>query len=52
MIAAGVRPCTGAIIMLTFCIAQGLYGAGVLTVIVMAIGTALTTAPLPWFRCI
>jgi nickel/cobalt transporter (NicO) family protein len=46
MLAAGIRPCTGAIIMFTFCLAQGLYLVGVLTVLTMALGTALTTAAL------
>jgi nickel/cobalt transporter (NicO) family protein len=44
MIAAGIRPCTGAIILFTFCIAKGLYGTGVLSVLMIAFGTALITS--------
>jgi nickel/cobalt transporter (NicO) family protein len=46
MLAAGFRPCAGAIIILTFCIAQGLYGAGILSVLIMALGTALCTGAI------
>jgi nickel/cobalt transporter (NicO) family protein len=46
MLAAGIRPCTGAIIMLTFCIANALYWQGVATVLIMALGTALCTSAI------
>jgi nickel/cobalt transporter (NicO) family protein len=44
MVAAGIRPCTGSIILFTFCIAKGLYGTGVLSVVMIALGTALITS--------
>ncbi len=43
-IGAGIRPCTGAIILLVFALSKGLFLAGALSVIVMAIGTALGTS--------
>ncbi len=46
VIAAGARPCSGAIILLVFALAQGLFGAGVVGVIAMGLGTALTTSAL------
>jgi nickel/cobalt transporter (NicO) family protein len=42
--AAGLRPCTGAILVLVFSLAQGILFAGVLAVIAMSLGTALTTS--------
>jgi nickel/cobalt transporter (NicO) family protein len=44
--AAGLRPCTGAILVLVFSLAQGILFAGILAVIAMSIGTALTTSLL------
>lgn len=41
---AGIRPCTGAIILLVFALAKGLYLAGIAAVAVMALGTALGTS--------
>ncbi|MET0604933.1 MAG: nickel transporter, partial [Beijerinckiaceae bacterium] len=46
IIAAGARPCSGAIILLVFSLSQGLFAAGVIGVITMALGTALTTSAL------
>jgi ABC-type nickel/cobalt efflux system permease component RcnA len=46
VVAAGSRPCSGAIILLVFALAQGMFFAGVLGVLAMAVGTALTTAAL------
>lgn len=43
-IGAGLRPCTGAIILLVFALTKGLYLAGALAVAVMALGTALGTS--------
>lgn len=43
-IGAGIRPCTGAIILLVFALSQRLYWLGALSVAVMAIGTALGTS--------
>jgi nickel/cobalt transporter (NicO) family protein len=44
--AAGARPCSGAIVVLTFALSQGLFPAGVLATFAMALGTAATTAAL------
>ncbi|MGL4727218.1 MAG: nickel/cobalt transporter [Bosea sp. (in: a-proteobacteria)] len=45
-LAAGIRPCTGAIVVLTFCAAQGLFMVGVASVFAMAGGVALATSAL------
>jgi nickel/cobalt transporter (NicO) family protein len=47
--AVGIRPCTGAILVLVFAIGQGLWWAGVLSTFVMAIGTAITVSMLAAF---
>jgi ABC-type nickel/cobalt efflux system permease component RcnA len=44
--AAGIRPCSGAIVILVFALSQGLIVAGVGAVAAMALGTALTTSAL------
>jgi ABC-type nickel/cobalt efflux system permease component RcnA/ABC-type uncharacterized transport system substrate-binding protein len=44
--AVGIRPCTGAVLVLVFAIGQGLWWAGVLSTFVMAIGTATTVSVL------
>ena len=46
VIAAGARPCSGAILVLVFALFQGFYVAGILSALVMALGTAITTAAL------
>ncbi|WP_406854847.1 nickel transporter [Alsobacter sp. KACC 23698] len=46
VLAAGLRPCSGAIIVLVFAMAQGLFAAGVGAVVAMGLGTALTTSAL------
>jgi nickel/cobalt exporter len=46
VIAAGLRPCSGAILVLVFALAQGLFAAGVEATFAMAIGTAVTTGAL------
>jgi ABC-type nickel/cobalt efflux system permease component RcnA len=43
VLAAGIRPCSGAIILLVFALSQGLLAAGVAATFAMALGTALTT---------
>lgn len=43
---AGIRPCAGAIVLLTLARAQGLYAAGIAATVAMAVGTALTTGAL------
>ena len=42
----GIRPCTGAILVLIFAISQGLLWAGVFATFAMAIGTAITVSVL------
>jgi ABC-type nickel/cobalt efflux system permease component RcnA len=42
--AVGIRPCTGAILVLIFANALGLYWAGVISTFVMSIGTFLTVS--------
>ncbi len=42
-IAAGIRPCAGALIVLVFALSQGLFAAGIAATFAMALGTALTT---------
>ena len=44
--AVGIRPCSGAIIVLVFALAQGLFLAGVAATFIMAVGTGLTVAVL------
>ncbi len=46
VLAVGLRPCSGAIILLVFALAQGLFWAGVLATFVMGIGTAITVAAI------
>ncbi len=46
IIAVGLRPCSGAIIVLVFALAQGLFWAGVASTFVMGIGTAITVAAI------
>lgn len=42
----GIRPCTGAILVLIFALSQGLLWAGVFATFAMALGTAITTSAL------
>lgn len=44
--AVGLRPCSGALIVLSFAFLNGLYAAGVLSVFAMAMGTAITVSVL------
>jgi nickel/cobalt exporter len=46
VLAAGLRPCAGALIILVFANAQGLFWAGIAATFAMALGTALTTGAL------
>ncbi len=46
VLAVGLRPCSGAIIVLTFSLLNGLYLGGVLSVLAMSIGTAITVSAL------
>ncbi len=45
-LAVGIRPCTGAILVLVFAIGQGLWWAGVFSTFAMALGTAITVSAL------
>ena len=42
----GIRPCTGAILVLVFALTQGMFWAGIAATFAMAIGTAITVAAL------
>jgi ABC-type nickel/cobalt efflux system permease component RcnA len=42
--AVGLRPCSGAILVLVFALAQGIFWAGVAATFVMGFGTAITVA--------
>jgi nickel/cobalt transporter (NicO) family protein len=44
IVAVGLRPCSGAILVLVFALAQGLFWTGVVSAFVMGIGTAITVA--------
>jgi nickel/cobalt exporter len=46
VIAVGLRPCSGAIIVLVFALAQGLFWIGVASTVVMGLGTAITVATI------
>ena len=46
VLAAGTRPCAGAVLILVFAFAQGMPAAGILAAFAMALGTALTTSAL------
>jgi nickel/cobalt exporter len=44
IVAVGLRPCSGAIIVLVFALAQGLFWIGVASTFLMGVGTAITVA--------
>src|SRR5215216_4831073 len=46
IVAVGLRPCSGAILVLVFALAQGLFWAGVAATFVMGLGTAITVAAI------
>lgn len=46
VVTAGARPCSGAILVLVFAFAQGIFLAGVAAAFAMALGTAITTGAL------
>ena len=48
VIAAGARPCSGAVLVLVFAMSQGLFPAGVAAALCIALGTAVTTGALAW----
>jgi nickel/cobalt transporter (NicO) family protein len=41
-----LRPCSGAILVLVFALAQGLFWAGVVATFIMGLGTAITVAAI------
>jgi nickel/cobalt exporter len=45
-LAIGIRPCTGALLVLLFSSAAGLYWAGIISTFVMALGTAITVSSI------
>jgi nickel/cobalt transporter (NicO) family protein len=46
IVAVGARPCSGAILVLVFALAQGLFWAGIAATFVMGLGTAITVATI------
>ena len=46
IVAVGLRPCSGAILVLVFALAQGLFWAGIAATFVMGLGTAITVAAI------
>jgi nickel/cobalt exporter len=46
VVAVGARPCSGAIIVLVFALAQGLFSAGMVSTFIMGLGTAITVAAI------
>lgn len=54
VLAVGMRPCSGALIVLAFAWSQGLIAAGIVAVLLMGVGTAITTGVLAtlavWFK--
>lgn len=46
VLAVGLRPCSGALVVMVFALSQGLLPAGILAVLLMGTGTAITVATL------
>nr|WP_307158506.1 nickel/cobalt transporter [Rhizobium paknamense] len=46
VLAVGLRPCSGALLVMSFSLLNGLYLGGVLSVLAMALGTAITVSLL------
>ncbi len=46
ILAVGLRPCSGALIVLVFALSQGFFAAGVASALAMGLGTGLTVAAL------
>ena len=46
VLTVGIRPCSGAILVLVFAFAQGLFWAGVAATLLMGLGTAITVATI------
>jgi nickel/cobalt transporter (NicO) family protein len=46
ILAVGIRPCSGAILVLVFALAQGLFWAGIAATFLMGLGTAITVTAI------
>jgi nickel/cobalt exporter len=46
VLTVGIRPCSGAILVLVFALAQGMFWAGIAATVVMGLGTAITVATI------
>lgn len=46
VLGVGLRPCSGALVVLVFALSQGLLAAGIVAVFLMGLGTAITVAVL------
>jgi nickel/cobalt transporter (NicO) family protein len=46
VVAVGMRPCSGAILVLVFALSQGIFLIGVVSTFAMAVGTAITVAAI------
>lgn len=46
ILAVGLRPCTGAVLVLLFALAQGTFAIGALSAFAMSVGTAITVSTL------
>src|SRR3546814_16711182 len=46
ILAMGLRPCSGALIVLVFALSQGFFAAGIAAALAMGLGTGLTVAAL------
>ncbi len=46
VLAVGLRPCSGALVVLVFALSAGVYAAGIASAFLMALGTALTVSVL------
>ncbi len=49
IVAVGLRPCSGAILVLIFALAQGIFWAGIGATFIMGLGTAITVAVIATF---
>ena len=46
VLGVGLRPCSGALVVLVFALSQGILPAGILAVFLMGLGTAITVSVL------
>lgn len=46
VLAVGLRPCTGALVVLVFALSQGMIAAGIASTLAMAVGTGITVSLL------